>query len=136
MSVAMSSDPYQTQQRMQWGPSGRVRDETTPAGERNYCVGMHLSPLAALVFGPLIFAPLVMWLIRKDDSSFVDDHGREIINFWLSSIVIFVVCLISLVGVLFIPVQMVIILVSLIRGAVAASNGEYFRYPMTIRFLN
>jgi len=103
--------------------------------DRHFGVGIHLSPLAAIVAGPLILAPLVLWLIRKDKSSFVDDHGRETINALISFVIYHVVAVITLIGIIALPVLYIVGVVSLIRGAVAASRGELFRYPVTIRFL-
>ena len=103
--------------------------------DRHFGVGIHLSPLAAFVIGPLILAPLVLWLIRKDKSTFVDDHGRETINALISFVIYHVVAVITVIGIIALPVLYVVGAVNLIRGAVAASRGEFFRYPMTIRFM-
>lgn len=104
--------------------------------DRHFGVGIHLSPLVALVFGPLILAPLVLWLIRKDQSLFVDDHGREMINALISFVIYNVVAVVTVIGVIALPVLYVVGAVNLVRGAVAAGRGDLFRYPMTIRFLN
>ncbi|MHC5028075.1 MAG: DUF4870 domain-containing protein [Planctomycetota bacterium] len=110
----------------------RVRDASVPIADRNYAMAVHLSTFAATVFLPLGLAPLVLWLIRKDKSSFIDDHGREVVNFGLSMLLFTVVLCWTIV----VPIALFIVaVVNLIRGAIAASNGEYFRYPMTIRFL-
>jgi uncharacterized Tic20 family protein len=120
-------------------PNGRVRATGLKESDRNFAIAMHLSPFGAVIIGPLAFlAPLVLWLIRKDNSVFNDDHGREIVNFMLSLIVwtlISLVAMITIVGALLIPVVCVVAVVSPIRAALAAGRGEYFRYPMTFRFL-
>ena len=103
--------------------------------DRHFGVGIHLSPLAAFVIGPLILAPLVLWLIRKDTSAFVDDHGRETINALISFVIYNVVLVVTVIGLIALPVLYIVGAVNLIRGAVAASRGDFFRYPMTIRFL-
>ncbi len=103
--------------------------------DRHFGVGIHLSPLAAFVIGPLILAPLVLWLIRKDKSAFVDDHGRETINALISFFIYNIVLVITVIGIIALPVLFIVGVVNLIRGAVAASRGEFFRYPMTIRLL-
>ena len=93
-------------------------------------------PANALIFQPLIIAPLIIWLIRKDESAFNDDHGREVINFGISFFVLHLILIVTLIGAILIPVLWIVALVNIIRGAVAASSGEYFRYPMTFRFLS
>ncbi len=103
--------------------------------DRHFGVGIHLSPLAAFVIGPLILAPLVLWLIGRDKSGFVDDHGREMINALISFFIYNLVLVITIVGIIALPVLYIVGVVNLIRGAVAASRGDFFRYPMTIRFL-
>ncbi len=119
--------------------SGRLRGGSLTESDRNFAIGMHLSPLVLSILGlfPLsLLAPLVLWLVRRQQSVFDDDHGREIINFVLSFLMWHLVTGITVVGLIFWPVLWVVALVNCIRGAIAAGNGEYFRYPMTIRFLS
>ncbi len=119
--------------------SGRLRGGSLTESDRNFAIGMHLSPLVLSILGlfPLsLVAPLVIWLVRRQQSVFDDDHGREIINFVLSFLLWYLVTAVTVVGIVFWPVLLVVALVSCIRGAIAAGSGEYFRYPMTIRFLS
>lgn len=117
-------------------PAGRVREQGLSTTDRNWGVALHLSPLSAFVLGPPgLLAPLVLWLIRRDGSSFNDDHGREIINFLLSLVIWHVALAITIIGIVLWPVLWVIAFVGIIRAATAASRGEYFRYPMTVRML-
>ena len=107
--------------------------------ERSWGILLHLSGLAGLVFpfGNLI-APLVLWLIRKDRSTFLDDQGREVLNFQiafsiyliLSAILIFV-----LVGFVLLPVIVITGLVLMIIAAVRANEGTWYRYPLIFRVL-
>ncbi len=113
---------------------GRLREEVLADSDRTFAIMMHLSPLAFLWIGPFALAiPLVMWLMRKEQSRFTDDHGREIVNFMITWVLLSV----ALVWTLVVPIILTIVaIVSIIRGSVAASRNEYFRYPMTIRFLS
>lgn len=113
-------------------------DQSATSEDRNFAVAMHLSPFASLIglFPWAFLVPLVLWIIRKERSAFNDDHGREIINYGLSLLILHVLLAVSIIGILAIPVLWVIAVVSLIRASVAASRGEYFRYPMTWRFLS
>ena len=117
---------------------GNVRDDSLPGGEKTYAAIVHLSPLVAwFVLGPLTFlAPLVMWLIRRESSTFVDDHGREATNFCISFLLYHIILGITIIGLIAYPVLWIIMIVNQIRAAVAARSGEYFRYPMSIRFLS
>ncbi len=108
--------------------------------ERTYSLFLHLS-LLAFHFVPIPVVPaLVMWLIKRDESAFVDDHGREAMNFQIS-LVLYALCLVPVgmltcgVGfALYVPLYALGI-VGLVMGASAAHRGQYFRYPMTIRFI-
>ena len=113
----------------------RLRDTSIEDADRHFGVAMHLSPLAGLFFAPAYFAPLVLWLVRRESSSFDDDHGREVINFCVSVLLWHIVTAITLIGFALWPVIWIVAIVNLIRGACAAGAGEYFRYPMTVRFI-
>lgn len=119
-------------------PNGRLRQPELGDGDRGIAVAIHLTPFLWLLgIGPIaLIGPLVIWLIRKDHSPFNDDHGREVINFGLSYVLLHVILAISIVGLIALPVLWIVGVISLIRGAIAAGNGEYFRYPMTFRFLS
>jgi uncharacterized Tic20 family protein len=116
--------------------SGRLRQRKLTESDRNYAVAIHLTPLAAFVFWPLIFTPIVLWVIRRNESAFDDDHGREMTNALISFAIYHVVAIITLIGLVALPVLYVVGIVNIVRGAVAAGRGEYFRYPMTLRFIS
>jgi len=122
---------------------GRYFDPDAPGDERTYAVLMHLSLLAHLVMSVLaVFVPVIMWAVRKEGSPFIDDHGREAINFQIS-LVIYMILTIPLgilscgVGFVVIPIIVYVLgLVGMIQASMAANRGEFFRYPMTLRFLS
>jgi len=116
--------------------TGRLLETGMRDGDRHGAVAMHLSPLACFWIGPFALAiPLVLWTIRREASSFADDHGRETVNFLISFTVLNVVLAFTVIGLLLLPVLWVVGVVSMIRGAMAAGRGEYFRYPVTMRFI-
>ena len=110
------------------------------SGERGLAAVMHLGGFVALLgAGPLaILVPLIMWLLKRDESPFLDDHGREAINFqiswWIWGFISGVLVLV-LVGILMLLVLSIAWVILMIIAAVRANSGEYYRYPMTIRFL-
>ena len=139
MSVASPSISSPMPAAVRPATSGRLRQGSLADAERNYGICMHLAPLVLSILGlwPLtLVAPLVVWLIRRKDSVFNDDHGREVINFVLSFWLWHLITLVTIVGVILWPVLWIVAIVNNIRGAIAAGNGEYFRYPITIRFLS
>ncbi|MBO6512376.1 MAG: DUF4870 domain-containing protein [Phycisphaerales bacterium] len=124
---------------------GRAFDPDADSSERTYAVYMHLSLLAHLLMSFIaILIPLIMWHTKKEDSPFIDDHGREAINFQISIVIWTIVfALVSVpIGILTCGVGFVVALVPHILGIVgmvlaaqAANRGEFYRYPMNIRFL-
>lgn len=93
--------------------------------------------LLALVSGFL--GPLIIWLVKRDQSAFVDHHGKEGLNFQLTLLLAWFVAMLAaliLIGLLLIPVLLVLQILFPILAAVAANRGELYRYPLTIRFIS
>ncbi len=138
MSIAVSAGE-QTVGSQRPARPGRLRQQGITEGERNFAIATHLSPMVCSLIGawPLgIVVPIVLWLVRKNNSVYNDDQGREVINFTLSFLLWHVVLAVTVIGLALWPVLWVVAIVNNIRGAVAAGHGEYFRYPMTIRFIS
>jgi hypothetical protein len=81
---------------------------------------------------------LAMWLTKREKSHFIDDHGKEALNFQITLIIYALVCfLLTFVCIgllLFIPLVVFAVLTAII-AAVKASKGSFYRYPMCIRFI-
>lgn len=108
------------------------------AWEKHYALAMHLSVLAWHLLPVPVVPVLVMWLIKKDESKFVADHGREALNFQISILIyglIAAVLTLILVGIVMAVAVYVLVLVGSILGAVAASKGRYYRYPACLRLV-
>lgn len=108
------------------------------AEARNWAMAAHLSGLVWLVGVPSFIGPLVVWLVKRNESPLVDEHGKEAVNFHLSLLVYFVASLVLaliLVGFVGLVAVGLLGLICPILGAVKASNGETWRYPVTIRFV-
>jgi len=110
--------------------------------EKNYAMLAHLLALAVFIlpsFGNII-GPLIIWLIKKDESAFVDKNGKESLNFQISVTIYMIAAVILTVlslGILFLlPVAVSIVwLVYVVIATVKVSNGEDYSYPLTIRFI-
>lgn len=120
---------------------GRVYDPTVADDDRTWAALMHLALLAHVILTFVAFAiPLVMWLVKKDKSAFIDDHGVEAVNFQISLAVLSI--LLIPIGIitcsagffLYIPLY-VLALVGMVQATIAANRGEFYRYPMTFRFI-
>lgn len=127
-------------------------DVTMPsAEERNWAALTHLSSLLGGVLTGFMFGwgcfigPLIIWLFKKDSLPFVDDQGKEALNFNITLVIIGLVLLglsiITLgIGVLIaIPVGVVVgiaWIVFTVIAATKASRGIAYRYPFTIRLIS
>jgi len=96
----------------------------------------HLSSLIALLLGGLTFlGPLIVWLLKKDQSAFVGDQAKEALNFQIAVLIVSLICSITCVGLILVPVVIVADIVFTIMGAMEANKGVYYRYPYTIRLI-
>jgi hypothetical protein len=110
-----------------------------PKDERMWATFVHLAGFAFVVvpWGNVL-GPLVIWLLKREESEVVDQHGKEALNFQIS-VTIYgmaaVVAVFFIVGFLLLPVIAIFATVCVIVAAVKANNGEFWRYPLTIRFI-
>lgn len=106
---------------------------------KNWAVIAHLSALVNIVGIPSVIGPLVVWLLKKDEDPFIDYHGKEALNFNISFMIYGIVSgllIFVAIGLVLLPVVLIAWLVLVIIGAIQTSNGEYYRYPLTIRLVN
>ena len=107
---------------------------------RTWAMLSHLAALIGYVGIPFghIFGPLVIWIAKKDEDSFISTHARESLNFQISITIymmISFVLMFVLVGFVLIFVIMVLHIALSILAALRANDGQFYRYPFTIRFL-
>ena len=105
---------------------------------QNWGTIAHLSALVMFVGVPSLVGPLIVWLAKKDDP-YVEAHAREALNFNISYLIWAIIAGISvllLIGLLALPFVFIAWLVLVVVAGIRAANGEFYRYPLTIRFLN
>jgi uncharacterized Tic20 family protein len=107
---------------------------------RNWAMWAHLSAFSGhfIPFGHVL-GPLVIWCIKKDEIPFVNDQGKEALNFQITMTIAFIVAGISifvLVGFVLLPAVWIFDIVVTIIAAVKANEGVPYRYPLTLRFIN
>ncbi len=108
--------------------------------ENMWAMLCHISAFTVffIPFGNII-SPLVIWLIKKDELPFVDDQGKEALNFQIT-LTIYVIAAsilsIVLVGIPLLIGFLIFGFVVTIIAAIKANDGEQYRYPMTIRFID
>jgi uncharacterized Tic20 family protein len=105
-----------------------------PDEEKLWAIGAHLGPL---VLGFL--APLIVWLVFRDRSAFLDRTGKEALNMQLSYLVYFFVAGLTvflLIGLALLPLVGLAWLALMIVATVKVASFEDFRYPAIIRFVS
>lgn len=117
-------------------PTGHNHNEEA----RRWAMITHLSALVGLLGNGIGFllAPLIVWLIKKDLDPFVDDQGKEAVNFQITMFIAAVIALILSFVLIGIPLLIIIGLMAVIFpiiAAIKANDGNHYRYPLTIRFL-
>jgi hypothetical protein len=108
--------------------------------ERNWGMFCHLSALAGFIipFGNII-GPLIIWLVKRDQFPFVNDQGKESLNFQISILIyiaVSAVLALLLIGFLLMAAVGVFCLIMVIMASIKANEGVAYRYPLCIRFIN
>lgn len=123
-------------------------DRDLPGQEtRKWAMLCHMGGLASLVPFPTanIILPLIIWLTKRNTDPYIDEQGREAVNFQISmflywALVTAMVVLLKyiLIGYLLIWLPFLVIIAQVggtIIGVIRAHDGENFRYPLILRFL-
>lgn len=115
-------------------PSGDSSQEA-----RQWAMFAHLSALVGFLI-PLgsVLGPLIIWQVKKNEFAFVDDQGKEALNFQITVLIAVLACLVLsvvIIGFLLLPVVGIAALVLTIMGGIKANNGETYRYPFTLRLI-
>ena len=93
----------------------------------------HLSYFLTFVIGVSCVAPLVIWIIKKDESEFIEDQAKEALNFQLSALIASLVLGVTVCGIPLILVVLIMSIVYSIQAGMAANRGERYQYPYTFR---
>ena len=114
--------------------------ETIPKEVRNWAMGSHMIALVGLLGNGLGFlvGPLIVWLVKRDDHPFIDEQGKEAVNFQITMMGAIIICIPLIfvaIGIVLMPLIGIFDVVLTIIAGVKAANGEHWRYPLTIRFI-
>ena len=107
---------------------------------RNMAMLCHLAGFLGYVGIPFssIIGPLLVWLLKREVSEFIDSHGKESLNFQISVLIYAIMSGILIFVVIGIPMLIVVVVFSvvvMIKAAIRASNGQEYRYPLAIRII-
>lgn len=104
-----------------------MKDERTVAG---------LIPLLGLL--GFSIASIILWVVKKDESAFVDEVGKEYLNFLISMIIYSTVACILIfvvIGIVLVAAIGIFAFVVSIIATIKAFSGEMYSYPLIIRFI-
>lgn len=104
------------------------------ADEKNIAVVTHIT---GIFFS--IFPGLIVWLLKKDESPYISEQAREALNFQITLLIAyFISCVLMFILIGFVLLFLVWLanIVFSIMAAVAASKGENYRYPFSLRLIN
>lgn len=114
--------------------------ELNESDSRMWGMWCHLAAFCGYVGVPFghIIGPLVVWQMKKNDSTYVDQQGKEAVNFQLSMTIYMIlsaILIIVFVGIILLIILGLADLILTIIAAIKANNGISYRYPLTIRFI-
>jgi uncharacterized Tic20 family protein len=107
--------------------------------ERTWGMFCHLVVFLGLIIPfASIIGPLVIWMIKRDEMPFVDDQGKESLNFQITMMlatIVSAILMFVLIGFVLIFVVIIFQLIVVIIASIKANEGVYYRYPLSIRFI-
>lgn len=82
-----------------------------------------------------ILAPLIIYLVKKDESSFVAAHALESLNFQITLVIVIFALCITLIGILLVWIVGIIGFLLIVIATIRASEGKLYKYPFSIRLI-
>ena len=114
-------------------------DSQPTKDERTWAMLSHFSALCMFIF-PFgnILAPLIIWLIKKDEMPFVEDQAKEVLNFQISMTIYIIGSIILIIVLIGIPILIVLgifnVIITIIAG-IKANDGKSYRYPINLKLI-
>jgi len=88
-----------------------------------------------ITFVSSFIAPLIIYVIKKNESEFVSQHAKESLNFQITMVIVCVLLFITIVGILLLWLVGIYAMILVIIATIRASEGKLYRYPFSIRFI-
>ncbi|PCJ58109.1 MAG: orotate phosphoribosyltransferase [Candidatus Hydrogenedentota bacterium] len=103
---------------------------------------IHLSALVGVFGGPIpfgnILAPVVLWILKGKEHPYIDEQGREAINFQINMMLYYIAAFFLLIFGIGIPIFIglsIMNVVFIIKAAIKVRDGYHYKYPTLIRFM-
>ena len=114
-------------------------DSQPTKDERTWAMLSHFSAFVGFIF-PFgnILAPLIIWLIKKEEMAFVGDQAKEVLNFQISMTIYFISSVILIFLLVGIPLMIglgIFDFIITIIAAINANDGNLYRYPINLRLI-
>ena len=111
-----------------------------PRDARKWAMLCHIIALVGLLGNGIgfVLGPLLVWMIKKEDHPFVDEQGKEAVNFQITMMLLAIVCgllAFFVIGLLLLPIVLIVAVVFSVVGAVKANEGVHYRYPFALRLI-
>lgn len=113
--------------------------ETVTKEERDMGILVHVASFAGYMipFGNVL-GPLIIYLMKRDESEFVATCGKNCLNFQISMVIYLAISLVLafvLVGFIIMGLLALLNLIVTVIAAIKASEGKVYHYPLAIRFI-
>ena len=105
-------------------------DYVPTSDEKTMAVLSHILTLVAP-----ILAPLIIYLVKKNESKFVEWHAKESLNFQITVAIIIIILFLTIIGIFITWIVGIISLVLVIIATIRASEGKLYKYPFSIRLI-
>ena len=111
-----------------------------PREARKWAMICHIIALVGLLGNGIgfVLGPLLVWMIKKEDHPFVDEQGKEAVNFQITMLLLLLLsALLTLlvIGFLLLPLVIIVATVFSVVGALKANEGVHYRYPFALRLI-
>lgn len=121
-------------------PAGHGGEDPVTSDDRTWGIIVHAAAFVGFVF-PFgnILGPLLVWAIKKEDSTFVDDNGKAAINFQITWTILLILAALSiflLIGLVLLPIIALAWVILVILAIISASNEVVYEYPLTIEIIS
>jgi uncharacterized Tic20 family protein len=107
--------------------------------ERTWGMSCHLVVFLGFIIPfASIIGPLIIWMIKRDEMPFVDDQGKESLNFQITmtlALIASAILIFALIGIPLLAAVLIFQFTVVIIASIKANEGVYYRYPLSFRFI-
>jgi uncharacterized Tic20 family protein len=108
-----------------------MRPEYVPTSdEKTMAILAHVLTIVAPVL-----APLIIYLVKKDESKYISYHAKESLNFQITMTIVALILIVSIIGLFFVWIVGILALVFVVIASIKASEGKLYKYPFTLRLI-